>query len=164
MRGEQSTLIWICAKSSAHLSLLSNGDFQSTKWVVNSVLSSGLGYAVSDGSFKDERGSAAWIIEGPMLALRLTGQVYTPGHATDHSSFRSEVVGIIGTVYTLTYWPPVSTKLVLRLACDGLLVINRLSNNHPIDPTEPHADLLQAAWTLINTSAYMIQLKFVCGH
>jgi len=164
MQGEQSTLIWICAKSSAHLSLLSNGDFQSTKWVVNSVLSSGLGYAVSDGSFKDERGSAAWIIECPTSALRLTGQVYTPGHATDHSSFRSEVVGIIGTVYTLTYWPPVSTKLVLRLACDGLLVINRLSNNHPIDPTEPHADLLQAAWTLINTSAYMIQLKFVRGH
>jgi len=27
--------------------------------------SQGLGYAVSDGSFKDAKGSAAWIIEGP---------------------------------------------------------------------------------------------------
>jgi len=123
------------------------------------VLSSGLGYVVSDGSLKDKRGSAVWIIEGPTSALRLTGQLYTPGQA-----FQSEVAGIIGVVYTLTFWPPVSTKPVLRQACNGLSVINRLSNNHPIDPMELHADLLQAARTLIDTSAYTIQLKFVGSH
>jgi len=131
---------------------------------LTNAFSGGLGYVVSDGSFKDERGSAAWIIEGPTSELCLMGQIHTPGHATDHSSFRSEVAGIIGVVYTLTFWPPETTKLVLRLACDGLSVINRLSNNHPIDPTEPHADLLQAARTLIDTSAYTLQHKFVCGH
>ncbi len=96
--------------------------------------------------------------------MRLTGQLYTPGHGTDHSSFHSKVAGIIGAVYTLTFWPPIATKPIFCLACDGLLVINRLSNNHPIDPTEPHADLLQAACTLINTSTYKIQLNFVRGH
>ncbi len=131
---------------------------------LTNTFSGGLGYAVSDGSFKDEWGSAAWIIEGPTSELRLTGQIHTPGHATDHSSFRSEVAGIIGVVYTLTFWPPVTMKPLLRLACDGLSVINRLSNNHPIDPMEPHADLLQAARTLIDTSAYTIQLQFVRGH
>jgi len=64
----------------------------------------------------------------------------------------------------LTFWPPTSTKPTFRLACNSLLVINRLSNNHPIDPTEPHTDLLQAAHTLINMNAYTIQLNFVRGH
>jgi len=67
-------------------------------------------------------------------------------------------------LYTLTFWPPMSRKPTFQLACDGLLVINRLSNNHPIDLTEPHADLLMAACNLINTSTYMIQLVFVWGH
>jgi len=131
---------------------------------LTNAFSCGLGYAVSDGSFKDERGSATWIIDGPTSALRLSGQLHTPGKTTDHSSFQSEAAGIIGVMYTLTFWPLVSMKPVLHLACDGLSVINRLTNNHPIEPTEPHADLLQAARTLIETSAYTIQLKFVCGH
>jgi len=42
---------------------------QGSQSALNSVISSGLGYAVSDGSFKDERGSAAWIIKGPTSAL-----------------------------------------------------------------------------------------------
>jgi len=33
------------------------------------ALSQGLGYAVSDGSFKDKKGSVAWIIEDPTSAL-----------------------------------------------------------------------------------------------
>jgi len=51
------------------------------------AMSHGHSYAVSDGSYKDERGTAAWIIEGPTSALCLIGQIYTPGQSKDHSSF-----------------------------------------------------------------------------
>jgi len=128
------------------------------------ALSHGHGYAVSDGSYKDERGAAAWIIEGSTSALRLIGQIYTPGHSTDHSSFCSKLTGIVGILYTLTFWPPTLIKPTFRLTCNGLSIINRLSNVKPIKPTKPHADLLIAAHNLISTSMYEIKLVFVRGH
>jgi len=79
----------------------------------------------------------------------------------DHSSFRSELTGIVGILYTLTFWPPTRIKPTFRLACDGLSVINHLSNAKPIEPTKPHADLLIVACNLISTSMYEIKLVFV---
>ena len=131
---------------------------------VRSALSAGQGYAVSDGSFKNDTGAAAWIIEGPNSSVRIIGQMHTPGYSADHSSFRSELAGIVGVLYTLTFWPPSSLKPAFRLACDGLSVVTRLAKPHPIEPTEPHFDLLAAARTLMLTSAYDVQLVFVRGH
>jgi len=64
------------------------------------------GFAISDGSFKDEKGTAAWIIEGSNADIRLVSHWHTPGQPEDHSSFRSELAGIVGVLYTLTFWPP----------------------------------------------------------
>jgi len=127
-------------------------------------LSRGEGFAVSDGSYKDDKGTAAWIIEGPSSVLRLTGSWFTPGQPEDHSSFRSELAGLLGVVYTLTFWPPTTTAPTFRLACDGLSVINRLTNSKPIEPTEPHADLLAAVRSMIASCGYHIVLQFVRGH
>ncbi len=129
-----------------------------------STLSAGKGYAVSDGLYKNNTGAAAWIIEGPTSSLCLIGQWYMPGHNNDHSSFRSELAGIVGVLYTLAFWPPLSHKPVLRLACDGLSVVTRLTRPNPIEPTEPHFDLLAAARNLMRDSAYKVQLVFVRGH
>jgi len=85
-----------------------------------------------------------WIIEGNDSTTRLSGQWYTPGHDDDHSSFQSKLAGIVGVLYSLTFWPPRLLRPPLRLACDGLSVISRLSAQRPINPTEPHADLLTA--------------------
>jgi len=63
------------------------------------ALTQGCGYAVSDGSYKDDNGSATWIIEGPNSTLRLVSQAYTPGHSGDHSLFQSKVARIIGVLY-----------------------------------------------------------------
>jgi len=74
------------------------------------ALSKGEGFAVCDGSFKDEAGAAAWIIEDKTANLQITGQWHTPGQSLDHSSFRSKLAGILGILYTLTYWPPTAEK------------------------------------------------------
>jgi len=128
------------------------------------ALSKGHGYVVSDGSYKDDSGAAAWIIEGQTSAIHLTGAWHTPGQAEDHSSFRSEVAGLLGVLYTLTFWVPMSTKPTFQLACDGLSVIQRLLNPSPIEPMEPHADLLAATRHMISTCGYNIDLQFVRGH
>jgi len=128
------------------------------------VLSQGHSYAVSDGSFKDAASAAAWIIEGSNSALQLTGQWHMPGPPDSHSSFHSKVAGIVGVLYMLSFWPLTSVTPPFRIACDGLSAVSGLQMTCPIDPMEPHADLLMAAQTLLTTNKYRVELVFVCGH
>jgi len=109
-------------------------------------------------------GAAAWIIKGPNSTLHLIGQWHMPGHKDDHSSFHSKLAGIIGVLHTLTFWPPTSHKPLVWLACDGLSVVTCLAKPNPIDPTEPHFDLLAAACNLMRDSEYEVQLIFMHGH
>jgi len=77
---------------------------------LHDALSLGIGYAVSDRLYKDAKGVAAWIIEGLTSNLCLTSQWHVPGQEDDHSSFCSKLAGIVGVLYTLTFWPPKSIK------------------------------------------------------
>jgi len=45
------------------------------------------GFAVSDGSFQEKVGAAAWIIEGSTGHSQIIGTMITPGSPEDHSSF-----------------------------------------------------------------------------
>jgi len=131
---------------------------------LQAALSQGLVYAVCDGSFKDTAGAATWIIEGTTLTNRLVGKWHTPGPSDAHSSFHSKVAGLVGILYTLIFWTPTTIKPTLRIACDGLSVITQLQQSQPIEPTEPHFDLLTAAQHLIMMSSFSVELVFVRSH
>jgi len=96
------------------------------QWALQEALSQGHGYVVCNSSFKDGNGVAAWIIKGIDSMTRLSGQWYTPRHTDGHSSFHSKLAGIVGVLYTLTFWPPKKVRPTLQIACDGLSVISRL--------------------------------------
>jgi len=64
-------------------------------------ISKGLGYTVSNGSFQEQAGAAAWIIEGKDHSNQLIGTIHTLGSGTDHSTFWSEVAGLLGNLLTL---------------------------------------------------------------
>jgi hypothetical protein len=49
---------------------------------------------VSDGSFRDAYGTAAWVIEGDNHVGRIVGRVISPGGGLDQSPYRSELTGI----------------------------------------------------------------------
>jgi len=127
-------------------------------------LSQGQGFAVSNGSFKEETSAAAWIIEGRDSQHCLNGQMYTPGQPNDHSSFQSKLAGILGVLHTLTFWAPHKPQVPFKLACNRLLVIMHLQTQQPINPSEPHVDHLTAAKNLLNSSSYQIKLVFIWGH
>jgi len=74
---------------------------------------------VSDGSFCEGRGTAAWIIEGKDKAHHIVGVWMTPGTTQDHSSFHSELWGLYGILLTLVHLPPATHKPPLELECDG---------------------------------------------
>jgi len=75
---------------------------------LHAELSAGQGFVVSDGSLKDTSGVVAWIIKGSLSQYRLIGQWHMPGHEEDHSSFHSKITGIVGILFTLTFWLPTS--------------------------------------------------------
>jgi len=77
---------------------------------MQAVLSKSKGFAVSDVLFKEEAGASAWIIKDMRADLCIIRQWHTPGHPTDHSSFWSKLAGILGVLYTLTFWPPSTVK------------------------------------------------------
>jgi hypothetical protein len=54
--------------------------------------------AVCNGSFKEGRGSLAWVLEGDSNQHRLVGGNIVPGNTSDHSAYRSELAGILGVV------------------------------------------------------------------
>jgi len=122
------------------------------------AFSQGIGYMVSDGSFKDTAGVASWIIKGPTLDLWLIGQWHTPGPPKAHSTFRSKLAGIVGILYMLTFWPPMMVKPHFRIACDGLSVITRLCTPQLIEPMGPHFDLLMVAQILLTPSNILLTL------
>ena len=53
--------------------------------------------AVSDGSYKDNQGTAFWIIEGMDLSYKLQGALDIPGHTTENSGMSHGTCGIIAT-------------------------------------------------------------------
>ena len=124
----------------------------------------GNGYIVSDGSFCNEAGAAAWIIEGRSAATRIIGTMITPGHTTDHSSFRSELTGIYGALCTLESLELGTAPFSCRIACDGKSALDRIQSVEPVLPTEPHADLLQAIWSKSNQGGLQVNWQHVKGH
>jgi len=126
----------------------------------------GRGYAVSDGSFKTNQGSAAWIIEGACPTNRVIGEGFTPGMDDDHSSFRSELAGIYTCLLFLHHCFPHSktSKPAFYLACDGKSVLHRLWNGQKTSASEPHYDLLSGTRYLLLDSGFQVTLAHVKGH
>jgi hypothetical protein len=56
--------------------------------------------AVSDGSYIDTFGTAAWIIESEELT-QISGRLITPGEPKVHSSYRSELSGLHCIIYIM---------------------------------------------------------------
>ncbi len=54
--------------------------------------------AVSDGSFKEGYGTAAWVIEGETEDSQLLGRIIAPGGQHNQSPYRSELTGILAAI------------------------------------------------------------------
>jgi len=99
--------------------------------------------AVSNGSFQNQCGVCAWIIEGTNKTNRIEGSMVALGNMGDHSAFQSKATGLYGLLLTMWYLlKEESTQGVLTVACNGRSVLDRLQSKKPIDPFAVHANLL----------------------
>ncbi len=137
-----------------------------TEQAVAEAIAQGTALAVSDWSFKDGRGAAAWTIQGLMANNKITGACLVPGTAEDHSAFRSELMGIFGILLTVQYimMDNDTGQGTIRVCCNGKSALGRAKSDYPIQIMEPHADLLSAIRKVHDNLKCWVLFKHMEGH
>ncbi len=84
--------------------------------------------AVSNGSYQNNSGTAAWIIEESTGENQIQGSMITPGTTGDHSSFHSKAAGIYGILLTLFALHNNIANITgtIEIACNGKSVLERI--------------------------------------
>jgi len=95
--------------------------------------------AVSNGSYKDATGAAAWTIEGVTAQYWITGQDTTPRTTQDKSTYRSELFRLWGIMFMLTQITQQHqiTQGSITIACNGKLALNQAAKTTAKTPIAP---------------------------
>jgi len=119
---------------------------EGTVQAIVKAIHNGCAITVSNGSFKDCKGAAVWMIEGYLGQDKITGACLVPGMSDDHSAFCSKLMGLLGTLLTVKYMLEGYglTDGTLMLCCDGKLALGWVASLYPIAIMEPHANILSA--------------------
>jgi hypothetical protein len=121
--------------------------------------------AVSDGSFKQEHGTAAWIVHLSELC-EISGEMVTPGMKTDQSAYRSELAGIYGIACTIWLLEKEYGAIgKVTAACDGISALRQVAKPFDfIDPNLPQYDLILATRNIIRKTTWEWSWVHVKGH
>jgi hypothetical protein len=121
--------------------------------------------AVSDGSFKEQHGTAAWMIYVSESCI-IRGTTITPGSPEVQSAYRSELIGLYGIAYTIRYLQRNYEKEgSITVGCDGLSALNQVQKTVDfINPNERHFDIIMAVRTIVAETTWDWHWKHVKGH
>jgi hypothetical protein len=128
---------------------------------ITDAIRSSIAIAVSDGSFKDNFGMVAWVVEGATSAHRICGANVSPGHPNDQGAYRSELLGMYGFASAVASICRLHriTAGSIEVACDGKNALHRVfETEYPVTPRVPHYDLILAIRAL--TAQCPIEWKF----
>jgi hypothetical protein len=174
-----------CEKLSAEVSTNSSfRDFVNQRdkqqlWAIESFVSSDEGLVVadairtgdcigvSDGSYKDEFGTAAWIIQGKDEIGSISGVCVVPGNSTDQSAYRSELAGlyaIITMIEAVCIFHKIE-KGVVTIGCDGLSALRQgLQASDITNPAMAQFDIIAAIRNAMMRSPVKWNKKHIKGH
>ena len=123
--------------------------------------------AVSDGSYKDDHGTACWVIENGARTHRIYGPLNSPGHPKDHNAYRSELAGMYGItliVGSITDVFEIQTGKI-EMACNGLSALQKcVEPQLVITASIPHFDIIAAICKDISNSSVIWESCHVKGH
>lgn len=122
---------------------------------------------VSDGSYYREHniGAAGWVIDdGERVLLR--GRSRVPGGGKIHSSYRSELYGLLcGVLHTAKIFQYEDITGTIDLACDGEGATKAINRRYDIsDPARKHHDIIDSIWKTMDESGFQWNLIHVDGH
>ena len=128
----------------------------------------GSAVGVSDGSFKEECGTAAWMLEDSKGEQSIVGRLKTPGFPSDQSAYRSEISGIYGMVAMVEgikqVWKIANGHITL--GCDGKQAgLQALDIEHyRTTCTQQSFDLLSGIQGYIRASTIKYTYRHIKGH
>jgi hypothetical protein len=124
-------------------------------------------FGVSDGSFKGDFGTAAWILVPPEGAPTISGCCTVPGQSTDQSAYRSELAGLFGMI-KMTEAVCTAHQITagsITLSCDGKGPLDRISKTSWVTwASEDHFDLISAIQNTILKLPITVKFHHVRGH
>ena len=128
--------------------------------------------AVSDGSFKNEFGTASWIIQvgcttGGWEIGEIHGSCITPSQPSDQSAYHSEltrIFGIITIMDAVCQYHGIGMGWI-EMACDGLLALEQATiDSDIVNPKYPQFDLVLAICKAIHCSPLVWSFCHIKGH
>jgi hypothetical protein len=131
------------------------------------ALRHGTALAISDGSYKQDRGTSAFLLQGPLKAqFRILGVNRTPGAPADQSAYRAELSGISGILALLSLLCQIHQihKGSIRIGLDGDSAMKEASGFHPLSAEQPSFDLLADIRNKICQLPLTISFFWVEGH
>jgi hypothetical protein len=123
---------------------------------------------VCDGSFDPSscKGAAAWILEGATSSIQIGGKIVTPGEATDHSAYRSELTGILAAmtvINSLTSFYGINSTITVH--CDSKSAIEKAFDSlKSIKLHDASHDLLKAIQHEKTSTQIKWSGKHISGH
>ena len=134
---------------------------------IATALSLGPLHAVSDGSYKDDLGSAAWKITTEESTTWIKGCTTIPGQPFEQCAYRSELGGIYSTVLLLNtvcqYYHLTSGTVIF--GCDGLGPLHCCFHQwQEPTPVTPHYDLIKAIRHELQQSPLEWKWRHIYGH
>ena len=124
--------------------------------------------AVSNGSFKEEHGTAAGtLVDQNNVNIRLTRECIIPGAPSDQSAFRSKVAGLFSICHMVRllceYYHTRQGQIQVR--CNGQEALFRVfSTTFEPSPRDAHFDLLIATRSAISATNIAWPSRWVKGH
>jgi hypothetical protein len=132
------------------------------------ALRKGRAVAVSDGSFKDEQGTAAFVLQnGFQRRNRIEMSNVVPGSKLSQSSYRSELGGLFGIVCATANIVDLHNvaRGSITVGCDGSEALwQAISAKGPVSPRASDFDLITAIRTKIAKSPITFIPKWIKGH
>jgi hypothetical protein len=132
-------------------------------------LHAGSAFAVSDGYFKDGRGTAAFVIEDrihPSNHSRAIGVNTAPGSLEDHNAYRSELSGVSGDISTVerVCKTHIVTSGSIEVGLDGQQAMKACEGHWTLNAGQPDFDLLQDIRAKLARSPLTWHWRWIEGH
>ena len=123
---------------------------------------------VSDGSFKNKRGTDCWMIETRDGSERIVGLTEVPGQNDEHDAYRSELVclfSLVVVVKTLTSLGEIRNAGI-EVGCDVLSALRRSFWHRDEDTPsrQPHFDILSGLHGLKRNLDTTWDYRYIAGH
>jgi hypothetical protein len=145
----------------SHLNYPDNGQH------IARALIQGTAIAVCDGSYKNQFGTAAFVLQqGDSTAHRIIGAHVTPGHPEDINPYRSELGGILALVIiaeALVTFHDIQNGTV-ELGCDCESGLTAIFSHTYDTPKQPHHDLIHEIRRKLSNSKLTWKHRHISGH